>query len=104
MLVNVNQVLKTIDGQTMKDSDGTGNAIDATVKLAIVNAVLSPVQKENGIEKVRKFDLAQRIYKEDDVELTVEEISLIKERVGEVFPPLVTGQVWNILEGKESGV
>ena len=91
----------TFDGQVMKDNDGQGNAIDATLKLAIVNAVLSPVQNENGVEKVKKFDLAQRIYKNDEVNLTAEEISLIKERVGESFPPIVVGQVWKILEGQD---
>jgi len=101
MLVKVNVPLKTLDGQVMKDNDGQGNAIDATVKMAIVNAILAPVQKESGVDKVKKFDLAQRIYKSDEVDLTAEEISLIKERVGESFPPIVVGQIWNLLEGKE---
>jgi hypothetical protein len=100
MLVNVNQVLKTLDGQTMKDNDGKGNAIDATVKMAIVNAVLSPVERESGIDKVKKFNLAQKIYGSDEIDLTAEEISLIKERVGDTFAPIIVGQVWNILEGK----
>jgi len=101
MLVKVNVPLKTLDGQVMKDNDGQGNAIDATVKMVIVNAILAPVQKESGVDKVKKFDLAQRIYKSDEVDLTAEEISLIKERVGESFPPIVVGQIWNLLEGKE---
>jgi len=98
MLVNVNQPLKTMDGQVMKDNDGQGNAIDATVKLALVNAVLSPVQNEKGVDKVLKFELAKRIYKADEVDLTAEEISLIKERVGEVFPAVIVGQIYELLK------
>lgn len=99
MLVKINVPLTTLDGQTMKDNVD-GQAVDATVKTAIVNAVLAPVQKESGIEKVKKFNLAQRIYKDDEVELTAEEVSLIKACVGENFAPIVVGQIWNLLEGK----
>ena len=100
MLVKVNVPLKTMDGQVMKDNVD-GQAVDATVKLVIVNAVLAPVQKESGIEKVKKYELAKKIYTSDEVELTAEEISLIKETVGENFAPVIVGQVWNLLEGKK---
>ena len=97
MLVNVNQVLKTLDGQTMKDNDGQGNAIDATVKMAIVNAVLSPVQKESGIDKVKKYELAKKVFNADEVDLDEKEIALIKDRVGETFAPVIVGQVYELL-------
>ena len=97
MKVNTNQTLKTFDGKVMKDVVD-GNAIDATIKQAIVNAVLSPVEKETGVEKVKKFNLAQRIYKEDNVDLNEDEIKLIKERVGECFAPIVVGQVFELLK------
>lgn len=98
MKVDVTQVFKTMDGQVMIDNDGKGNAVEATLRMAIVNAVLSPVERESGIEKAKKYDLAMRVYKEDEVDLKAEEITLIKERVGEVFPPLIVGQVFNLLE------
>ena len=98
MLVNVNQVLKTMDGQTMKDNDGQGNAVDATVKMAIVNAILSPVKDESGIDKVKKYELAKKIFNADEVDLNEDEIKLIKERVGESFPPLIVGQIFELLK------
>ena len=98
MLVNVNQVLKTLDGQTMKDNDGQGNAIDATVKMAIVNAVLSPVQKESGVEKVKKYELAKKVFNADEVDLDEKEIALIKERIGELYAPVIVGQVYELLK------
>jgi hypothetical protein len=102
MLVTVSETLKTFDGQAMKDSDGQGNAIDATLKLALVNALLNPVQNEPGVDKIKKYELARKIYKAgNEVELTAEEITLCKKRVGEVFPnPIVVGQVFEILEDK----
>jgi len=98
MLVKVNVPLKTFDGQTMKDNDGEGNAIDATLKMAIVNAVLSPVQNEKGIDKVKKYELAKKIYASDEVDLNEDEIKLIKDRVGETFAPIIVGQVYEVLK------
>jgi hypothetical protein len=97
MLVKVNIPILTMDGEQMKDDDGQGNTVDATVKLAIVNAVLSPVQNEKGVEKVKKYELAKKVYASDEVDLTAEEISLIKERVGDVFAPIVVGQIFEML-------
>ena len=97
MLVNVNQVLKTIDGQAMKDNVD-GKAVDATVKMVIVNAILSPVEKESGIDKVTKYELAKKIYASDEVDLDEKEIALIKERVGEGFAPIIVGQIFELLK------
>lgn len=97
MKINTNQVLRTIDGQTMKDTDSSGNAVDATVKSAIVNCILSPVQKETGVEKVAKYELAKRIYASDEVDLNEKEITLIKDRVGELYSPVVVGQLYELL-------
>jgi len=97
MLVNVNQTLKTMDGQVMKDNVD-GNAVDATVKMAIVNAILSPTKDESGIEKVKKYELAKKIYASDEVDLDEKEIALIKERVGEGFAPIIVGQIFELLK------
>jgi len=97
MLVKVDVPLKTLDGQVMKDNVD-GKAVDATVKLAIVNAVLSPVQNEKGVDKVKKYELAKRIYTSDEVDLNEDEIKLIKERVGESYPPIVVGQIYELLK------
>lgn len=98
MLVKVNVPLKTMDGQVMKDVDAEGKAIDATLKMAIVNAVLSPVQKESGIDKVKKYELAKRVYASDEVDLNEDEIKLIKDRVGETFAPIIVGQIYEVLK------
>ena len=98
MLVNVNQVLKTIDGQTMQEPNDKGEAVDATLKMAIVNAVLSPVKDESGIEKVKKYELAKKVFNADEVDLNEDDIKLIKERVGKLFGPIVVGQIYELLK------
>ena len=98
MLVKVNVSLVNIDGKAMKDDDGQGQVIDATVRLAIVNAVLSPVKTDKGIDKVKKYELAKRVYTSDEVDLNEDEIKLIKDRVGESFAPVVVGQIYELLK------
>lgn len=97
MKLDVTQVLKNMEGKTMKDSDGNGNAIDATIRMAIVNALLSPVQKDTGVDKMKKWELAQRVFKQDEVEVSIDDVKIIKDRIGELYPPLIVGQVWKIL-------
>ena len=104
MKIKTDVVLKTLNGDVLKDNDGQGNIIDATLKNAIVNALLAPLQQgkiETGVDKVKKYELSCRIYESDEIELTPEEVVLIKERVGEAFGAIVVGQVFNLLEGKE---
>lgn len=99
MNFNFNESLKTINGQIMKDNDGQGNVVDATFKLVVVNAILSPVQKETGVDKVKKYELARRIFAaENEIDLNEEEIKLIKDRVGELFSPLIVGQIYELLK------
>jgi hypothetical protein len=100
MLIKTNTVITNLAGESMKDMDADGNASDATLKSTIVNALLSPVQKETGTDKVQKYELAKKVYEADEIELTAEEITLIKARVGDAFVPIVVGRVFEMLEGK----
>jgi hypothetical protein len=97
MLVKTNVLLRTLDGQGMKDNVD-GKAVDATVKMVIVNAILSPVEKENGVDKVKKYELAKKVYASDEVDLNENDIRLIKERIGECFPPIIVGQIFELLK------
>ena len=97
MLVKVNVSLKTLDGKAMKDNvDGV--AVDATVRMAMINSILAPVDKESGVDKVTKYELAKRIYANDEVDLNEDEIKLIKGSVGKSFAPIVVGQIFEMLK------
>lgn len=47
------------------------------------------------------YALSTRLYAADEVELTLEEAALIKERVGKVYNPLVYGRTCDLLEGRK---
>ncbi|HTE57873.1 MAG TPA: hypothetical protein VK694_03935 [Verrucomicrobiae bacterium] len=48
------------------------------------------------------YALSTRLYGANEVDLTLEEASLIKERVGKVYNPLVYGRTCDLLEGTTS--
>jgi hypothetical protein len=97
MLLKVSTVLVQYNGKPIVD-----NGVEATVRDAVVNAVLVAVPGDKPIQKFQKDELARKIYNvKEEVELTAEEVVMVKERVGECFAPIVVGQVWRLLEGKQ---
>lgn len=102
MKIDVTQTFKTLSGQVLKDVDENKQAVDATLRLAIVNSLLAPskAKEESGIEKVKKYELAKRVYVGGEVELSAEEITLIKEGIGRLFQPIIVGQAFDMLEGR----
>lgn len=102
MKINVNEVLKTLDGSPMKDMDNMGQAIDATLKTALCNVLLSPTKNVKPMEKLERGELARKIFKAvDEVDLTVEEMALCVRLVKEVLTsPLAVLQIVEMLEGK----
>lgn len=101
MKIDFTQNLVSITGEAMKDQNEKGEAIDATLKLAVVNALLAPQKEEDtGVNKIKKYELAKMIFKaEGEVDVTAEDITLIKTAVEKAFPsPLIVGQVSELLE------
>ena len=102
MKIKVNQVLKDLKGEDLK---GKKKGEKVELKTICVNALLSEVPEKEGAkidgnEKMKRFILAEKIQKANEIELTVEESSKIKAIIGGAFPPLVVGRAYNALEGK----
>ena len=92
MLVDFGTVLKNLDGVELKDGDKT-----LTLGLVCANALLvSNSEKEEGSVKAQKYDLALKVYKGGDVEVTTDEISRLKSEISKVYGPIVVGQTFRI--------
>ncbi len=67
-----------------------------------INALLLQYKGEDnlpGEEKLRRWELAVKIKNgPDPVELTVENVSLIKNLIGKSYGPLICGQAWKLLD------
>ena len=100
---NLNVVLKTLDGQPLKE-EHNGTARDVLLSRLAVNALLANYEDEknlSGDDKVKRFKLAQQINDADgEVEVTAEQVSLLKTLIAKGYSPLVVGRAYDILEGE----
>lgn len=116
IIKDLNKVFKTLDGRDMTvnivdDEKGSigGQKVtkkDLTLREVMTNAILSPPQNQQnpreqieGAEKARRYYLAMEIHKsKKQIELNVDDIKLIKDEIGRVYPPLIVGQAFEILD------
>ena len=94
MKINFSQQLKNLKGEEIKD---------LTLKVVSTEALLATFDDEralSGEEKAKRYLLATRVYANEELDLTVEEIAKLKQLIGKGYGPLIVGQAWEMLEGK----
>ena len=100
--INLNQTLIGYDGKEIHLTSDKDSPV-ATLKDICVVALETVTQEHDGpslsaLEKFKRDRLARRIYEASTIELTAEEISLVKERIGKVYGPYVVGAAWPLLD------
>ena len=75
-----------------------------TLRDVLCNALLStqPNKPVEGKTQVERYEMALRINKGDEVDLTLKEAATLQEQVALFYTPIITGQVWHILEGDDN--
>jgi len=92
MKINTETKLTNLEGEPIKDG-----SVDATVGKVIRNALLGNDQSDNADKKLKKYKLAMDCLA-TEVDLKAENVSLIKKCVGENYPPLIVGKVFEIID------
>ncbi len=101
MKVNFGAPITDLKGEIIKQQDGkmftlgkvAVEALSATYKdEAEAKAQLS------GEEKVKRFKLAVAAVGEEVVDVSAEDIAVIKKLIAKGYPPLVVGRAYEILE------
>lgn len=114
MKIDVTQQLTELDGTPMVTGKRmcsacgqmVGEIEPMTIRLAATRALSITFKGEEtlpGGEKVAQFHLALEITDEDEPDLRVEDVALIKERVGKMYGQVVVGRVWEILDPPAEG-
>jgi len=108
MELNLNYVFKALDGTEIRGlpkEDEEGRVIEGeifTLKVACANALLGVFQGEenlSGAEKAKRYHLAMRIHASDGkVDLSVDELKLLKDLMGKNPSSLIVGQAFDILD------
>lgn len=100
MEIILNRELVGINGEALKDEGGK----KFLLKDAIVGSLLADFKDESelaGEEKVRRYRLAMKTLKEEDkVDISIEDLALVKKQIAKMYGVLVCAQAWEMLEGK----
>jgi hypothetical protein len=100
MKVNFNLQLCDLNGQPYRKNDVEKTAM--TLKDATQEALFSILEadrNDSGAAKYARFQIAQKVHGGGEVDLTPEEIAVIKARIGDAFGAAVVGPAFKILNG-----
>ncbi len=100
MKIDFTQVLKDLDGNAIKGLD-----CDITLGFICVDALLAPLKGEterpNAGDAIRRYEFAKAIHKGEEIDLKVEDIALLKDRILKTRTTLIYGLTSDMLEKKE---
>lgn len=92
--------LINLDGSPAKDDKEKAITFASTSLTALLS--VNPESRVTAEEKARRYTVAMKINRDPSkVDLTAEEIILVKKAVGEFHGPLVVGQTYEMLEGEK---
>jgi FKBP-type peptidyl-prolyl cis-trans isomerase (trigger factor) len=101
MKINFSQ--KLFDFRTGKamTREVNGNAAESlTLGFCCSEALIMPSQDKNADKKVSDLLLAMKVFAGEELEVTPEEASRLKEKIAEAYPsPIVSGQCCQMLNG-----
>lgn len=97
MKVNVLDTIKNYDGSDLVNSEGKAVTLRDVISQAC-NTVL-PSEDLQAEEKTKLFQISMAVHNGEVVNLPVEQVATIKERIGRVYTPLVYGRASELLDG-----
>lgn len=109
-IYNDGKQARTDDGKRMFLEDGITPVIIPSEEVATLadickKALLRLLQTDRELCGEKKFEyaqLAERTYKGGVCEVTAEEITLLKERIGLMFEPMIVGICYKIFESAKT--
>lgn len=93
MNVSLKEKILTLDGDQVEDEKGKKQTLGMIVRSAL--CINDP--EDSAMDKQEKFKLAVAC-SADEVELSAEDVSLIKKTVGKYYSPLILGRVIELID------
>jgi len=122
MKVDVTHVLKSLKGKPLTELERYDNPNfvsteetpneqaqhtrkkEVTLRDVCVNMFAIAIDSDkgaSGVEKNKWFVLSLKIYEQDKPEFSPEEIVLLKKRIGKIYPSIVVGRAYELLDPVE---
>ena len=97
MKVKINQILVSEDGKTPLVEKNK----PLSLKQVCIASVLNPVKEDDFNKKIEKYNIWKRLLaSNDNVDLSSEEITILKQSIDKCFAQIVLGQAVEMLEQK----
>jgi len=90
MKINLLSKILNLKGEPILTKED-GKEVDLILKYVCTEALMNDIPKgqnqplESGREKMKRYKIAQKIEDNDEVDLTVEEVKIIKDQVGQLY-------------------
>ena len=103
--IDFTQVLIGMDNKEIPNtgSDPKKPLTIGDVTVQALETLLDEDRKSTGAEKFHMDEIARKVYQNKKAVLTAEQISMIKDRIGKVYGPLIVGAAWRVLDPAEKG-
>jgi len=99
MKIKVTDTVKSYDGKEVIENGQP--LLLRTVFDTSLNNTIPGEDAMTSEQKAKAYQLTLKIYANNEVDLTLDDRTLLKERVGKVYNPLVFGRVSDLLEGSD---
>lgn len=99
MKIAISKMLKGLDGKPLVNQGeelSLGGVMGSALLMVYTDETIG------GDVKFKRHQIAQRLYGKKSVELTIEDIALIKELIGKAYGPAVVGPAYILLEGADN--
>lgn len=107
MKIRFDKALQKLDGETMKKEifdeekkKWVDTKDDFQLRDVCVCALMANIEEEkiDGMEKAKRYLLAMKIQKANELDLKSEQVAKLKELIGKVYGVLIVGQCYELLE------
>lgn len=101
MRIKLDEPIRDYKGQPIKVSETSEEHF--TYFDVFVNALNNQITGEllTAEEKNKMYQITRKMYSDKNPNFTTDQLTLLKERVGKIYPPLVYGRVCDLVDGRE---
>jgi hypothetical protein len=93
MKIDFSQILTQFSGEPITGEGGS----PFTLGQAVVNALLQPVQNATPMDKIRRARIAEQAFDGREIEVSPEDLVVMRDAVGQLYPPLIVYRAFAFL-------